>query len=187
MLLVHPRTFGASATEHAAIIHWKRLMHEASGKPFRSAAELQAELEWAAQALTGDGSPARIQFALRRMTRARPATIGMSTSAVGRNRMRRHGPRCNMSLTNGGSPNPEGLCVCRARAADTSRNSTADNCSHGPNSIGVLKGGIDSSLRWRSVTLCTPTLTLILPKLQSQIDGLRCNAALPPSFCCCSA
>lgn len=42
-------------------------MHEASGKPFRSAAELQAELEWAAQALTGDGSPARIQFALPKL------------------------------------------------------------------------------------------------------------------------
>lgn len=39
-------------------------MQQASAKPFKTAHELQTELDWAAQALTGDRSPSRIQFAL---------------------------------------------------------------------------------------------------------------------------
>ncbi len=39
-------------------------MNDASIKPFRTAAELQAELDWAAQALIGESSSSRIRFAL---------------------------------------------------------------------------------------------------------------------------
>jgi hypothetical protein len=39
-------------------------VHGASNKPSKTAQELRAELDWAAQVLTRDSSPTRIQFAL---------------------------------------------------------------------------------------------------------------------------
>lgn len=39
-------------------------MSQASPKPFRTAREIRAELDWAAQVLTRDDSPSRITFAL---------------------------------------------------------------------------------------------------------------------------
>ncbi len=39
-------------------------MQVGSAKPFKTALELQAELDWAAQALSGDHSSSRIHFGL---------------------------------------------------------------------------------------------------------------------------